>query len=370
MKKTLSMLLALVMLFSLCACSNSDTQTTDPSNSSQTTTNNAETSTGNTEKPADGTEGTTGATQAPTDEPISAPTGEATTGPTDEPTTPPTQAPTEAPTTPPTQEPTETLTTSPTTQPTTCSHNWKNATCIAPKTCSKCGATEGSVAGHSWNNATCTAPKTCSKCNATEGSATGHSWNNATCTAPKTCKTCGATEGRAAEHNWSDATCTDPKTCSKCGETEGNIGDHKYSNGICVYCNKTERINPKVGLKENCDYYHVSTGDGYYCLTIYRFYDSSLHIRSDPWGVYITKEEWKDHDGDIITYKGETYYPVGYGGPLPEYTLTDEEIILKYSDPSLANEECKLIINSEYDLVVTYSTDGRFKVGDILDLVE
>lgn len=109
MKKAIAMILALAILFSLCACSNDGSQTPDSSNSSQATTNSTETSTGSTEKPTDGTEGTTGTTQTPTDELTSAPTEEVTTAPTDEPTTPPTQTPTET----------------PTTQPTTCSHNWK-----------------------------------------------------------------------------------------------------------------------------------------------------------------------------------------------------------------------------------------------------
>ena len=123
LKRTLSLLLVFVMLLSLCACSNSDHQTTDPSNSSQATTE------GN-EKPTDSTERTTGTTQAPTDEPTDAPT--------DEPTTAPT---------------TETPTTTP---PTACSHSYKDATCTAPKTCSKCGATEGGLAEHRYQNGICT----------------------------------------------------------------------------------------------------------------------------------------------------------------------------------------------------------------------
>ncbi len=36
--------------------------------------------------------------------------------------------------------------------------------------------------GHTWKDATCTAPKTCTKCNATEGSAGAHSFVNGSCT--------------------------------------------------------------------------------------------------------------------------------------------------------------------------------------------
>lgn len=45
--------------------------------------------------------------------------------------------------------------TTPATQATSCSHSYAAATCTAPKTCTKCGATEGQPAGHSLT-ATCT----------------------------------------------------------------------------------------------------------------------------------------------------------------------------------------------------------------------
>ena len=150
MEKVLSLVLILVLALSLCACGQDQPQSTTPDTQGTTA----------------GTEGTTGATQAPTDGP----------------TTPPTQSPTETPTTPPTESPTEAPTEAPTQAPTTCSHSWKDSTCTAPKTCTKCGETEGNAAGHSWSNATCTAPKTCTKCGATEGAAAGHSYTSGTCT--------------------------------------------------------------------------------------------------------------------------------------------------------------------------------------------
>ena len=105
---------------------------------------------------------------------------------------------------------------------TECNHEWIDATCTAPKTCSKCGATEGEVLGHNWVDATCTAPKTCSKCGATEGEVLGHSWVDATCKAPKTCSVCSATEGTVADHSYTDGTCT------VCGEADPNAGGVNY----------------------------------------------------------------------------------------------------------------------------------------------
>lgn len=77
-----------------------------------------------------------------------------------------------------------------------CFHSeWYAANCTTPKTCVKCGETEGEALGHTWVDADCTTPKTCSACHLTEGEALGHTWVNATTEAPKTCTTCSTTEG-------------------------------------------------------------------------------------------------------------------------------------------------------------------------------
>ena len=55
-----------------------------------------------------------------------------------------------------------------------CFHEWTEATCVEPKTCSKCGGTEGEPLGHEWLEATCTERKICINCNQTEGLALGH----------------------------------------------------------------------------------------------------------------------------------------------------------------------------------------------------
>lgn len=143
-----------------------------------------------------------------------------------------------------------------------CEHEWKDATCDAPKTCALCGETEGEPLAHQWQDATCTAPKTCALCSKTEGEALGHSypsalpdcenpilcgncgepereayphaWVEATCDAPKTCSVCGKTEGEPAAHQWQDATCSAPKTCTLCGATEGETLEHTWTAADCT----------------------------------------------------------------------------------------------------------------------------------------
>ena len=105
-------------------------------------------------------------------------------------------------------------------QPTepTCEHEWADATCTAPKTCSLCGATDGEALGHTEETVAGTAA-TCTESGMTDGkkctvcgetiveqtaiSALGHTEETvagtpATCTEPgmtdgKKCTTCGVT---------------------------------------------------------------------------------------------------------------------------------------------------------------------------------
>ena len=75
-----------------------------------------------------------------------------------------------------------------------CNHTYIEATCIAPKTCTECGKTEGEIVDHQWLEATCATPKTCSICNATEGEALKHMLTEATYLQGATCEVCGSVE--------------------------------------------------------------------------------------------------------------------------------------------------------------------------------
>lgn len=64
-----------------------------------------------------------------------------------------------------------------------------------------------------------------------------HEFAAATCTQPKTCTKCGVTEGQALTHYWIEATCRHPRECIYCGMTSGSLGTHKFTlKGICVLC--------------------------------------------------------------------------------------------------------------------------------------
>ena len=133
------------------------------------------------------------------------------------------------------------------------SHEWQEATCTEPKTCSKCGKTEGEALGHTWEEATCTKAKTCSICGQTEGKPLGHQATPATCTEDSVCSVCGEIVAKAKGHNWVEATAVKPKTCKRCGLTEGEpLGYPTYKwnepqtilNGLVVVLFEDDSTNP------------------------------------------------------------------------------------------------------------------------------
>ena len=107
-----------------------------------------------------------------------------------------------------------------------CEHEWQDATCEVPKTCSLCQKTEGEPLGHSWQEATCETARSCSACGLTEGTPLGHEWQNPENNCFQICSVCGATGELQREHQWEEATCTQPKTCTVCGTTEGECSPH------------------------------------------------------------------------------------------------------------------------------------------------
>ena len=165
-------------------------------------------------------------------------------------------------------------------------HEWQDATCTKPVTCSKCGKEEGDALGHNWKEATCEDAKTCSVCNETEGIALGHNWQKATCKQPKICSVCEKTEGNVGEHTWVEATCQKPKTCTVCNKTEGKSLSHSVgSGGKCTYCGKD--IGKKIDVSEFNDYFTIShTGTAHSPCTITIEAKNKNYKYVNPNGVY------------------------------------------------------------------------------------
>ena len=188
MKKLLALILALALVLVLAACGNkgnvaaggnteSTNNTTETSDTAETTSQDTteDTSADNAQDSVENptNENTNSETSEPSQGSTSTPSQGSTSTPSQGSTSTPSQGSTSTPsqgsTSTPSQDSTSTPSQGSTSTPVSCSHSYKDATCTAPKTCSKCGATEGSVAAHNWQEATCSTPKTCKTCGAKEG---------------------------------------------------------------------------------------------------------------------------------------------------------------------------------------------------------
>ena len=206
-------------------------------------------------------------------------------------------------------------------------HTWKEATCTEPKTCSKCGETEGEPLGHVWQDPTCSKAKACERCGEKEGYALGHDWKEATCTEPATCSRCGETKGEAlghdaegvtctesgvckrcgetipaAGHKWKEATCTEPMTCSVCGATEGAALGHTTTNGVCERCGN--ELYEKVSGSGDDVISDITVGDGLYCV----------HFVNSGYSNFIVKAYDNTGDYDLLineigAYNGYVFLP-------------------------------------------------------------
>ncbi len=105
-----------------------------------------------------------------------------------------------------------------------CTHNWVDATCTKPKTCSLCGETEGEAKGHTGGTATCLAKAVCEACKEEYGEVTAHNYDQNAWgyTSPdghaRLCTTtgCQAHETIVAHKPNVPATEKDPSVCTEC----------------------------------------------------------------------------------------------------------------------------------------------------------
>ena len=143
------------------------------------------------------------------------------------------------------------------------SHDWQEATCTQPKTCSKCDKTEGEALGHKWIEATCTAPQTCNVCGATTGEKLGHTptpgeWivdRAATCDEEGSrhgvCGVCGETVTAsipATGHQWGDWITDKGETCSEDGSKHRSCGVCKKWETKTLYSNNTKHVPGEVKI--------------------------------------------------------------------------------------------------------------------------
>jgi hypothetical protein len=241
-------------------------------------------------------------------------------------------------------------------------HQWKDATCLEPKTCTLCNKTEGDPLGHAfadsapdcenpkkcvacgipeteaiphtWVDATCDNPKTCSVCHKTEGEKLEHIWQEATCEAPKTCTLCGLTEGAPTGHSWLAATCAAPKTCENCGKTEGEAKEHTWVDATCVAPKMCTTCYATEGEALGHDWTEATTYAPKTCKVCGMTDGDKLDVDS-RFQTGVCKflfGKWKSHVTESIESGGRTYsieywcyYEFEKDGTVTTYVEVDDE---------------------------------------------
>ena len=230
-------------------------------------------------------------------------------------------------------------------------HQWRDATCTEPETCTECGETRGKALDHRWIAATCTEPEFCARCGETRGEPLGHDWKEATCTEPEICSRCGETRGEPLGHDWKEATCTEPEICSRCGETRGEPLGHDaapadyWTPSVCTRCG--EELEPAlipdfefyglnrniIGLNETVDYKTICYDDPSYRtvgkLTFLSYEttpgnDELEALDGYEWRILTFEVKFDDENaneyGMSIGFSIEDYYDIRYHDDMADYS--------------------------------------------------
>lgn len=117
----------------------------------------------------------------------------------------------------------------------------------------------GNVCQHEWEEATCETPKTCSLCGVVEGQAPGHMGGTATCYAKAVCDVCHEEYGElSTEHTgevvWFKLVETHYEGYSCCGTATSEEEAHHKVLGVCTICGFDPTIEVSSVTEENGQY--------------------------------------------------------------------------------------------------------------------
>ena len=133
-----------------------------------------------------------------------------------------------------------------------------------------------------------------------------HEWVEATCTEPRTCAKCGKTEGEALGHTFAEATCTEPATCTVCGATEGEALGHTFVTEVTG----TDMVAGVITGIERCTVCGATGEETQEAMTT--FVDGNYFTFTPEEFVQRLQNAWDATNGDTLTLKFE--YAVNSNG--------------------------------------------------------
>lgn len=222
------------------------------------------------------------------------------------------------------------------------SHEWAEATCVQPRTCTECGETEGETLEHTWQEATCAQPRTCGVCGETEGEALPHTLTDANYQQAAVCTVCGAEVGEPLQADFEKygLTCVEAwdtpyPYISQCPDNMGVTASgtvtfsghqvflsddaHEALDGYewhtftmtCLFSNDVNAI--QYGGSAHCtsaDYYDIAGFNASDTEAVH-FYD--VEYTECTYDTEVVKNAWEGDDL-IFQFECTARLPVGYDG--------------------------------------------------------
>ncbi len=154
---------------------------------------------------------------------------------------------------------------------TECVHNWKDATCTEPKTCTLCGQKQGEALGHNGGTSTCKSKAVCATCGEEYGELAAHKPSGvATETEASVCTVCGFVIAPATGHihsaknEWSKDENGHWHACNGCDTEKLDSAAHVYTNDCDSTCDTCgyERNAVHTGGTATCNKKAVCTACG------------------------------------------------------------------------------------------------------------
>lgn len=184
-----------------------------------------------------------------------------------------------------------------------------------------------------------------------------HEWYEATCASPRTCSKCGETSGEAREHEFGEANYQQPATCEECGLTQGEVLQPDYEKYGIVCDTKVDTEYPFVNKCYDNDELTTGRGiftdfdvflsddeheerDGYEWRTVtfsLIFDDENAneygvgnygYSISDYYDIQGANESWGENNTFTVNYNGKDYEAI-YERELLQNEWGDDAFMLK-----------------------------------------
>ena len=260
----------------------------------------------------------------------------------------------------------------------TITHDWNDATCLTPKTCKVCGATEGEALGHDWMAADCESARSCSVCGATDGEALGHNTeeDDGNCLTPIVCPTCNAvlTAGKN-EHiaHADDGDCTTAVTCKHCTTVLTEEKKHDFTGEWQIIADGHYHICKNDGCAVNNDKATHSGGEptcsGIYCAVCKYKYDTATNpdyheislidkngkcLCGEVFEAAVDKTFYHSLDDALSNWANGTTLTLLADVVHPDMiTIQGESVTLDLNGRSYSSDQTAFTINSNATLTIT-----------------